>query len=63
MNENNLSHRDIKLENFIFKTKGENPKLKLIDFGLSKKYGGVQGAALETMMVTPYYVAPEVLSG
>ena len=63
MNQNNLSHRDIKPENFIFKAKGEDPEVKLIDFGLSKKYGGVEGAALETMVGTPYYVAPEVLSG
>ena len=34
MNENNWSHRDIQLENFIFTTKGENPKLKLIVIGL-----------------------------
>merc|ERR1712096_287849 len=36
-----VAHRDLKLENFMFDgpNKGEGP-LKLIDFGLSKKYHG-----------------------
>ena len=33
-------------------------KVKLIDFGLSK-----QGDILKTKLGTPYYVAPEVLTG
>lgn len=62
MNQNSLSHRDIKPENFIFKTQDEDTEIKLIDFGLSKKFGDKEGV-LETMVGTPYYVAPEVLSG
>ena len=33
-------------------------KVKLIDFGLSKR-----GDSLKTKLGTPYYVAPEVLTG
>ena len=31
--------RDLKLENFIFESKEESSNVKLIDFGLSSKYG------------------------
>lgn len=34
-----VSHRDLKLENFIFESKDDNSNVKLIDFGLSSKYG------------------------
>ena len=35
--------------------------MKLIDFGMSRKF--VPGQAMTTRVVTPYYVAPEVLAG
>ena len=41
LHQNGISHRDIKPENFLFESKDENSEIKLIDFGLSKKYGGV----------------------
>jgi len=34
-----ISHRDLKLENFIFESKDVDSNIKLIDFGLSAKYG------------------------
>lgn len=34
-------HRDLKPENFLFLTTDEDSPLKIIDFGLSKHYGGV----------------------
>jgi serine/threonine protein kinase len=34
-----ITHRDLKLENFIFESKDPESNLKLIDFGLSAKYG------------------------
>ena len=37
--------------------------MKLIDFGLSKKFGELEAQKMETMVGTPYYVAPEVLGG
>jgi len=55
-----VTHRDLKLENFVFETKDPNSNVKLIDFGLSSKYGsGIR--KMTTMVGTPYYIAPEVL--
>merc|ERR1719198_779972 len=52
-----ICHRDLKLENFVF----AGDQLKLIDFGLSRKYGlGI--SRMKTAVGTPYYVAPEVIS-
>ncbi|XP_041020902.1 calcium-dependent protein kinase 28 isoform X1 [Juglans microcarpa x Juglans regia] len=54
-----LVHRDMKPENFLFKSTGEDSSLKATDFGLSdfiqpgKKFQDIVGSA--------YYVAPEVL--
>lgn len=64
--EAGISHRDIKLENFLFckseddqdKTK---PTLKLIDFGLSKRFVGGGIMRMRSTVGTTYYVAPEVL--
>jgi calcium-dependent protein kinase len=55
-----VTHRDLKLENFVFETKDSDSNVKLIDFGLSSKYGsGIR--RMTTMVGTPYYIAPEVL--
>ncbi|GMN29100.1 hypothetical protein TIFTF001_002301 [Ficus carica] len=54
-----LVHRDMKPENFLFKSTKEDSRLKATDFGLSdfikpgKKFQDIVGSA--------YYVAPEVL--
>ncbi|CAJ1942365.1 unnamed protein product [Sphenostylis stenocarpa] len=54
-----LVHRDMKPENFLFKSTEEDSPLKATDFGLSdfikpgKKFNDIVGSA--------YYVAPEVL--
>ena len=56
-----VSHRDLKLENFIFESKDEASNVKLIDFGLSSKYGATM-RRMHTMVGTPYYIAPEVLN-
>merc|ERR1719199_1603179 len=63
MHEIKLTHRDLKPENFLFQTKDpiEKCTLKIIDFGLSCKFG--EGAVLTTKAGTPYYVAPQVLQG
>jgi len=55
----NICHRDLKLENFVFESEGKAAALKLIDFGLSRKY--VQGLHMKSMVGTVYYIAPEVL--
>ncbi len=58
---NGISHRDIKAENILFATNSLDSEIKLIDFGLSKKYH--EKEKMETILGTPYYVAPEVLKG
>jgi calcium-dependent protein kinase len=56
-----ICHRDIKPENFLFKSKDPSAEIKLIDFGMSVKFG--KGAEeLSTMVGTPNYLAPEVLT-
>jgi calcium-dependent protein kinase len=56
---NGVVHRDMKPENFLFKSPKEDSPLKATDFGLSdyirpgKRFHDVVGSA--------YYVAPEVL--
>lgn len=63
LHENWIAHRDVKPENFMFTTKDaiERSQLKLIDFGISTKFK--EGEKLTTKVGTPFYVAPEVLSG
>ena len=38
MHDKNIVHRDLKFENIMFESKAENAEVKIIDFGLSKKY-------------------------
>eukprot|EP00437_Effrenium_voratum_P044386 CAMPEP_0181477754 /NCGR_PEP_ID=MMETSP1110-20121109/42382_1 /TAXON_ID=174948 /ORGANISM="Symbiodinium sp., Strain CCMP421" /LENGTH=525 /DNA_ID=CAMNT_0023603071 /DNA_START=51 /DNA_END=1628 /DNA_ORIENTATION=- len=63
MHKNGVCHRDLKPENFLFLSKDPiaQNQLKLIDFGLSSLVG--DGKAMSTKAGTPYYVAPQVLSG
>jgi len=56
-----VAHRDLKLENFIYESNSWNSQLKLIDFGLSKKYNGGGIRKMKSLVGTSYYMAPEVL--
>ena len=56
-----ISHRDIKPENILFEHESNEGEIKLIDFGLSRKYNDQE--KMQTVLGTPYYVAPEVLQG
>jgi serine/threonine protein kinase len=60
IHEQNIVHRDIKLENIMIvpaaNAKG-CPRVKLVDFGLSAQVGG---ADCRTFVGTPGYFAPEV---
>lgn len=53
-----ICHRDIKPENFLF----SNSELKLIDFGLSRKFSA-QELTFHTLAGSPYYLAPEIAKG
>ena len=56
-----ICHRDIKPENILFEHETNEGEIKLIDFGLSRKYN--EKEKMQTVLGTPYYVAPEVLQG
>ena len=56
-----VTHRDLKPENILFDTTEKDAEIKLIDFGLSRKYDKEQ--KMHSILGTPYYVAPEVLKG
>lgn len=57
-----ICHRDVKPENCLFTTTGEDAELKLIDLGMATNCSP-QISELKTMVGTPYYLAPEVLRG
>ena len=54
-----ITHRDLKPENILFESLRPDAEIKLIDFGLSRKYS--KNEKMHTILGTPYYVAPEVL--
>lgn len=56
-----VSHRDIKPENFLLLRENDESIIKLIDFGLAKRYSSNE--LMTTPNGTPYYIAPEVLKG
>jgi Serine/threonine protein kinase len=58
----NIVHRDLKTENFLFDNKCATKELKLVDFGLSNKFGN-RFEQMHSKVGTIYYVAPEVLAG
>lgn len=63
LHNSNIVHRDLKPENLLF---GSNPNtggiLKLCDFGLAKIFTA-NDAAFRTRAGTPFYIAPEILTG
>lgn len=60
MHSKKVVHRDLKYENCMFVNKSPNSIVKLIDFGLSKRYGKDY---LRDGVGTIYTMSPEVLRG
>ena len=54
-------HRDLKYENILFASNTPNAEIKLIDFGLSKRF--VEQDEMTEGAGTVYTMAPEVLAG
>jgi len=60
MHAKGIAHCDLKPDNFLFHESG---KLKIIDFGMSKRVPRGYDNQLSVMCGTPYYTAPEVIKG
>lgn len=61
LHDRDICHRDLKPENIMLIGKDSELDIKLIDFGLSTFT--MKGRTMKTLVGTPYYVAPEVLTG
>lgn len=60
-NEHAFLLRDLKPENFLFLSNDDSSPMKLIDFGLAKRFNSRR--KMRTKVGTLYYVSPEVLMG
>eukprot|EP00986_Skeletonema_menzelii_P013060 scaffold7400_cov122-Skeletonema_menzelii.AAC.9 len=61
MHDNGIIHRDIKMENIMFESSDPTAKIKLLDFGLSKKY--LPGMYMSDWCGTVYTMSPQVIDG
>lgn len=59
LHDNNVCHRDLKLENILCCEKNKRGLIKITDFGLSKLL--LNHCPMTTYVGTPCYIAPEVL--
>ncbi|KAF8324022.1 calmodulin-dependent protein kinase [Clavulina sp. PMI_390] len=55
-----IVHRDLKPENLLFRTKAEDSKLLIADFGLSRVVDDSKHVMLTEVCGTPGYMAPEI---
>ena len=65
---NKITHRDLKPENFMFKSRDKGAALKLIDFGLSRKFYKTEGTVESSQLLrmkskvgTEHYMSPEII--
>ena len=59
--KNGIVHRDLKPENLLFLTKDDKSPIKVIDFGMSKRFDSKN--FMSEKVGTAYYISPEVLQG
>ena len=59
MKENNIIHRDLKLENILIKN---DDKFKITDYGCSKKLDSLSKLCFTKNVGTLIYMAPEILN-
>lgn len=62
MHDHGVVHRDLKYENIMFESTAADATIKIIDFGLSKKFIGKTGTMTERVG-TIYTMSPQVLQG
>ena len=60
MHSRNIIHRDLKFDNIMFETMDEDSPVKIIDFGLAKKYSS-RNQYVTGFGGTVTYMAPEIL--
>jgi calcium-dependent protein kinase len=58
----NVVHRDVKLENWLYASTEASSPLCITDFGFATVHDGSVDPPLSKMMGSPYYVAPEIFS-
>jgi len=63
MHDHGIVHRDLKFENIIFESKHSKAEIKVIDFGLSKKFASTQIGVMHEGVGTLYSMSPQVLQG
>lgn len=64
LHENNIVHRDIKAENFLFYNSNPHDDIiKLCDFGTAIEIDRPNNEKLSEHFGSPYYIAPEVIKG
>merc|ERR1712161_185402 len=63
MHDHGIVHRDLKFENIMFENKSEVAEIKVIDFGLSKKFASNKLGVMREGVGTLYSMAPQVLQG
>ncbi|KAG7355131.1 serine/threonine protein kinase [Nitzschia inconspicua] len=63
MHDHGIVHRDLKFENIMFETKSPTAEIKVIDFGLSKKFVSKKIGVMHEGVGTLYSMAPQVLQG
>lgn len=63
MHDHGIVHRDLKFENVMFENSSPEAEVKVIDFGLSKKFANDKIGLMHEGVGTLYSMAPQVLQG